>query len=166
MNSRKLLLSILVAATAWGGLRADSGTNDSTAIAGDFTYAQASGVTATLHALTAPRVLVYFYDPTCEDCEALTRRLASSEPINRLIDEGRLQVLAIYPDNDRELWKSHASHLPGQWINGYDEHLSIIPGSNYLFHSLPALYLLDKEKYIRLRETTLEAIENAMRRIK
>ena len=28
------------------------------------------------------------------------------------------------------------------------------------------LYLLDKEKYIRLRETTLEAIENAMRRIK
>ena len=105
MNSRKLLLSILVAATAWGGLRADSGTNDSTAIAGDFTYAQASGATATLHALTAPRVLVYFYDPTCEDCEALTRRLASSEPINRLIDEGRLQVLAIYPDNDRELWK-------------------------------------------------------------
>ena len=159
-------MSILVAATAWGGLRADSGTNDSTAIAGDFTYAQASGVTATLHALTAPRVLVYFYDPTCEDCEALTRRLASSESINRLIDEGRLQVLAIYPDNDRELWKNHASHLPEQWINGYDEHLSIIPGSNYLFRSLPALYLLDKKKYIRLRETTLEAIENAMRRIK
>jgi len=103
MNSRKLLLSILVAATAWGGLRADSGTNDSTAIAGDFTYAQASGATATLHALTAPRVLVYFYDPTCEDCEALTRRIDRGHRIERDFTAHNLRMGRQFAVN-RELW--------------------------------------------------------------
>lgn len=110
--------------------------------------------------------MLYFYEPTCEDCRLLTEQIAGSEILNRLFAEKKLQVLAIYPDNDRELWKSHASHLPEQWINGYDEHLSIIPESNCLFRSLPALYLLDKKRDIRLQETTLEAIEKEISKVR
>ena len=162
MNSRKLLLSMLVAAMAWGGLRADGGANDSTALAGDFAYVEASGTTATLHSLTAPRVLVYFYDPTCEDCEALTQRLAGSEPINRLIDEGRLQVLAIYPDNDSAQWAAHAPHMPPRWINGYDRNLTVMPAGGFLFRSLPALYVLDETKRFLLTEATADEVERLL----
>ena len=155
MKSKRIMLGVVLFFSALCGMKAEHQTSVPPVKAGNFTYT-----------LGSEWILLYFYEPTCEDCRLLTEQIAGSEILNRLFAEKKLQVLAIYPDNDRELWKSHASHLPEQWINGYDEHLSIIPGSNYLFHSLPALYLLDKEKYIRLRETTLEAIENAMRRIK
>lgn len=166
MKSKRIMLGVVLFFSALCGMKAEHQTSVPPVKAGNFTYTLGSGQKDSLYALTSEWILLYFYEPTCEDCRLLTEQIAGSEILNRLFAEKKLQVLAIYPDNDRELWKSHASHLPEQWINGYDEHLSIIPGSNYLFRSLPALYLLDKEKYIRLRETTLEAIENAMRRIK
>ena len=107
-------------------------------------------------------MLVYFYDPTCEDCEALTRRLASSEPINRLIDEGQLQVLAICPDNDSAQWAAHAPYVPPRWINGYDRDLTVMPADGFLFRSLPALYVLDESKRFLLTEATAEEVERVL----
>lgn len=160
------MLGVVLFFSALCGMKAEHQTCAPPVKAGNFTYTISSGQKDSLYALTSEWILLYFYEPTCEDCRLLTEQIVGSEILNRLFAEKKLQVLAIYPDNDRELWKSHASHLPEQWINGYDEHLSIIPASNYLFRSLPALYLLDKERYIRLQETTLEAVEHTMRRIK
>ncbi len=166
MKGKRIMLSVVLFFSALCGAKAEHQTCAPPVKAGNFTYTLSSGQKDSLYALTSEWVLLYFYEPTCEDCRLLTEQIAGSEILRHLFAEKKLQVLAIYPDNDRELWKSHASHLPQQWINGYDEHLSIIPESNYLFRSLPALYLLDKEKYIRLHETTLEAIEKEISKVR
>lgn len=165
MKSRKLLLGLMVGALTWGELKAEDRLGDTTTVAGDFAFVEASGATQTLHAITAPRVLVYFYDPTCEDCKALMERLAVSEPINRQIDEGRLQVLAIYPDNDSAQWSAYTAHIPRHWINGYDRDLTVIPAGNFLFHSLPALYLLDAEKRFLLQDAGADEVEKELEQL-
>ena len=155
---------MMVGAMASVGLKAETQPLDTVPPAGDFTYvASAAGTTDSLYGLRAPRVLVYFYDPTCEDCEALRAQLAASDTINRLIDEGQLQVLAVYPDNDSTTWADHAPHLPARWINGYDRDLTVMRAEGFLFSSLPALYLLDAERRFLLREATeAEAVEKEL----
>jgi peroxiredoxin len=130
--------------------------------ASDFTYTLASGEQGTLYAIHSEWVLLYFYDPDCEDCHALMERLNDSDALNRLIREKRIQVLAVYPEEDTARWLEQAEHLPETWINGYDKGAIINTEGLYLIKSLPALYLIDKEKRIRLKEATAEEVENEL----
>ncbi len=164
MKGKRIFFSVVLSLLAVCGTKAEGKVADRLEKAGDFVYTPASGEKGSLYALSSNWLLLYFYDPTCEDCQALMEKLSTSDVLNRLIAEGELQVLAIYPDNDSAQWKNYATHIPATWINGYDEHSTIILESNYMFRSLPALYLLDKEKYIRLQETTAEAVEKELKK--
>jgi cytochrome oxidase Cu insertion factor (SCO1/SenC/PrrC family) len=127
--------------------------------ANDFTYSLASGEQQTLYALQSEMILLYFYDPTCEECHLLMSQLAASDIINRLIDKKKLIVLAVYPDDDIEIWNEYAGHIPQQWINGYDKGVKIHTEGIFLIKSFPTLYLLDKDKMIRMKEMTFKALE-------
>ncbi|MDR3261852.1 MAG: thioredoxin family protein [Tannerella sp.] len=131
----------------------------------DFTYTLATDRQGTLYAIHSEWILLYFYDPTCEDCHALMERLNASEVINRLIEEKRLQVLAVYPEEDTEAWLEQAKHVPPAWVNGYDKGAVINTKGLYLIKTLPALYLLDRDKNIRLKEATAEEVENELKPI-
>jgi len=131
--------------------------------ANDFTYTLVSGEQNTLYTLLSDMVLLYFYDPTCEDCHVMMNQLESSEIVNRLINDTKLTVLAIYPDDDMDTWSNYADHIPSQWINGYDQGVKIHTEGIYLIHRFPTLYLLDSEKMIRMKEMTFEELENALR---
>ena len=133
--------------------------------ANDFTYTLASGEQHTLYALRSDMVLLYFYDPTCEDCHLLMSQLEASTIVNRLIDDQKLTVLAVYPEDDTETWNKYADHIPPQWINGYDKGVKIHTEGIYLIKSFPTLYLLDKEKMICLKEMTFDELENKLKQI-
>jgi cytochrome oxidase Cu insertion factor (SCO1/SenC/PrrC family) len=53
----------------------------------DFTYTLASGKQETLYTLQSEMLLLYFYNPRCDDCHALMKELETSEIINQLIDD-------------------------------------------------------------------------------
>jgi hypothetical protein len=142
---------------------AQAGRTDTLEQARDFTYTMAPGRTGTLYELPSEWVLLYFYDPTCEDCHALTSRLAASECIRELIAAQRLTVLAVYPEEATEAWTEQAGQTPDTWINGYDPGATIYIEGLYMFRSLPALYLLDRDKKIRLQEAPLEAVEKELK---
>lgn len=163
MIRKRIFFSTILGLFAIYIAKAESHVCDTSSKASDFVYTLPSGEQASLYALSSNHILLYFYDPTCEDCEALMKRLSASELLKRLIDKRELQVLAIYPDNDSTEWKKHAAHIPATWINGYDKQLTIIPEGNYMFRALPALYLLDRDKNILLREATTEAIEKELK---
>ena len=131
--------------------------------ANDFMYTLASGEQHTLYALRSDMVLLYFYDPTCEDCHLLISQLETSNIVNRLIDDQKLTVLAVYPEDDTELWNGYADHIPSQWINGYDKGVKIHTEGIYIINQFPTLYLLDKDKMIRMKEMTFAELENALR---
>jgi cytochrome oxidase Cu insertion factor (SCO1/SenC/PrrC family) len=131
----------------------------------DFTYTLASGKQGTLYALRSEWILLYFYDPTCEDCHALMERLKASETLKRLIGEKRIRVLAVYPEEDTAVWLEQAEQVPQTWINGYDKGAVIFTEGLYEMTSLPALYLLDRDKNIRLKTAAADEVENELKLI-
>jgi hypothetical protein len=139
--------------------RAQTSLPDTLEQARDFTYTLASSRQGTLYAIRSEWLLLYFYDPTCEDCHALMNRLNDSEIIRGLIATKRMQVLAVYPEEDTVAWSEHAAHVPPAWINGYDRGAKIHTEGLYAIRSLPSLYLLDRDKKIRLKNATVEDVE-------
>jgi hypothetical protein len=130
--------------------------------ASDFAYTLASGEVKRMYALSAEALLLCFYDPACEDCHALMKQLEDSPVVRQLIDEKRLLVLAVYPEEDVELWEENASHVPVGWINGYDPGVKIILNDLYDFTKLPTLYLLDGQKRYLLKDATAEDVEREL----
>ena len=130
--------------------------------ANDFIYTQANGVEGTLYTLESEILLLYFYDPTCEDCHELMEQLNTSEIINQLKDEKRLLILAVYPEEDMDLWMPYTKQVPSDWINGYDKGARINVEGLFLLTSLPTLYLLDEKKNILLQTTAFDDIEQEL----
>ena len=125
----------------------------------DFAFVTAEGAEQTLYALPSVPTVLYFMDPTCDHCQAVTRQLASSEVINRQLAVGQLQLLALYPGEEEALWRSHLPDLPVSWIQARDIAQRVVGEELYDIPRYPTLYLLDASKAVLLKNTTLEAIE-------
>ncbi|MGM9760698.1 MAG: DUF5106 domain-containing protein [Parabacteroides sp.] len=124
----------------------------------DFSYTLAEGQEGRLYQLQADYLLLYFLDPTCDHCQALTRQLRGDAMIRTLLQEGRLKLLALYPGEEPEVWKKHLSEWPESWIRAYDASQQIVGEELYDLQSYPVLYLLDREKRVLLKEATYEQV--------
>ena len=63
--------------------------------------------------------------------------------------------------NPVEEWRKALPQMPhDNWINGYDDGTIITNKRLYDIKAIPTLYLLDKNKRIILKDTSLEEIEN------
>lgn len=129
-------------------------------VANDFTYTLTNDQTGTLHAINADFTLLYFNDPECEDCRMLTKKLTDSPVINILIEQGKLKILAVYPNDDIKAWKEHASTIQHSWIYARDAEQKINTENLYNIKYFPTIYLLDKDKKVLLKETTFEKLNS------
>ena len=120
--------------------------------ANDFKYTTASGRTSNLYSVKADYILIYINNPGCPMCRDIQTQIENSELLNTLIADKRLKVVALYPDQDLELWKSHP--LPKAWINGYDRGCQVEKNRTYDLRAIPALYLLDKDKKVLVKDST------------
>lgn len=120
--------------------------------AADFRYTLASGASGTLYGLRSPYTLLFINNPGCPSCLQTQGQIMSSEFLGRLVEEGTLTVLAIYPDEDLAAWREHATHIPGSWINSYDKALAIKQRELYDLKAIPTLYLLDASKKVMLKD--------------
>jgi thiol-disulfide isomerase/thioredoxin len=101
---------------------------------------------------------LFFYDPDCNHCRDVAQQLAESEEMNVRIAEGDLRVLAvnIYGDEGRSL-----VHIPENWIHGVD--LSGIEEHElYIVRSAPAIYLLDAEHKVLLKDCRTDEVEHLL----
>lgn len=128
-------------------------------IATDFDYVTPSSNTAQhLKDLKADYILVYFNNPDCESCEVVKERLSNSELINKMVNEKKLIVLAIYPYDDQKLWKK--AKYPNMMINGWNQSRLIEQAELYDLPTLPCFYLLDKDyRVLAKNEGSLNKIE-------
>lgn len=95
-------------------------------------------------------VLVVFYSPECEDCQALKKKMSKSKKLNSLITENQLTILAIAPEVEPKIWQEHKSEIPENWINSYCEDCEPITKS-YIW-TVPTLFLISKDKIILNRD--------------
>lgn len=72
-----------------------------------FTYTLANGRQQSLYDLESEYTLLYFYNSDCSSCKELTGELKASELVRAMVSSGRLQILAVYPDEDLTAWKNH-----------------------------------------------------------
>ncbi len=133
--------------------------------ASDFTYTLVGGKKSSLYAIKADYTLIFFYNPGCHTCKEIIEQLQSSLTINYLIDEKKLTILAVYPDEDLTEWKSYLSDIPKKWINSYDEGTHLKDKEIYDLKAIPTIYLLNKEKKVLLKDTTFEQLENYIRQL-
>ena len=128
-------------------------------IAADFDYVTPDDKTVHhLKDLKANYVLVYFNNPDCESCEKVKERLASNDLINKMVNEKKLIVLAIYPYDDQNLWKK--AKYPKMMINGWNQSRQIEYAELYDLPTLPCFYLLDKDYKVLIKnEGSLNKVE-------
>ncbi len=114
--------------------------------------------------LKADYILVYFNNPDCESCETAKQRLSSNDLINKLVDEKKLIVLAIYPYDDQKLWKK--AKYPKMMINGWNQSRQIEYNELYDLPTLPCFYLLDKNYKVLIKnEGSLNKVEAMLKEL-
>ncbi|MDE7305584.1 MAG: DUF5106 domain-containing protein [Alistipes sp.] len=122
--------------------------------ANDFRYTLASGASGSLYRLQADYVLLFINNPGCPMCRQIRDAICASPMLARLIEQGRLRVLAFYPDEDLGEWHAYREHIPAAWINSYDKGCVVRETSAYNLSGIPALYLFDRSKRVLLKDAT------------
>jgi hypothetical protein len=97
--------------------------------------------------------IIYFNNPGCSLCRDITNAMKESAIITKMVRNGKLKVLAIYPDEQLDEWLKHRADMPNEWINGYDKGQLIDREKLYNVNAIPALYLLDKQKVVLVKDS-------------
>ena len=125
----------------------------------NFNYTLASGAQGSLYQQQAEYILLFINNPGCHACTETIDALKNAPIINQLLEQKRLTVLSIYPDEELDEWRKHLNEFPKEWINGYDKKFAIKEQQLYDLKAIPTLYLLNKEKTVLLKDATAQAVE-------
>ncbi len=130
----------------------------------DFNYTLASGKSGTLYGIKSEYTLLFINNPGCHACEETIQGLKQAPAINKKINEGRLTILSVYPDEEMGEWQKHLADFPAKWINSYDKKQVIRNKNIYDLKAIPTLYLLDSKKTVLLKDATVIAIDQYLSR--
>ena len=122
--------------------------------ANNFSYTDISGVTRDMYSLKNEYIIIYINNPGCNMCRQITEGLKLSPIISKMQKSGMLKILAIYPDEQIDEWHKHHSDMPAEWINSYDKGCLIDRENLYNVNAIPALYLLDRNKKVLVKDST------------
>ena len=120
----------------------------------DFIYVTRGGARGRLSDLSSPYTLLVFSDPDCARCRENMPQLMASKALR----DGRVRVLVVYPDADTSLWRQAKPDLPPQWTDAYSPEGEVMHRPLYHLPRLPALYLLDAEKHVLVKDGSLEEV--------
>ena len=124
--------------------------------ANDLIFTTDGGKQGTLHKTPALWTVLYLSDPTCSTCHRLLPQALES-PVMR---SDSIQVIMVYPDVDKTAWDNSLHALPDEWLVTWAPHAR----EQYYLPALPALYLLDREKKVVLKDSSLEQFSNYLSR--
>lgn len=126
--------------------------------ANDFRYTTADGATRRMYDIRAEYLLLFINNPGCGLCKTVREAITESPMLNELIERGKLKVLALFPDEDLTEWEAYRPQIPAQWINAYDKGCVVRDKELYDLRAIPALYLLDRDKRVMVKDAADVAI--------
>lgn len=123
----------------------------------NFTCYTADGKLTTLYQTPKTQKILFFYDPQCENCLHTLLKLKTNRELADAIDEGNINVIAVYTEDDENLWKTTLNDLPENWLavtdRGYIRNEAL-----YDLKAMPTFYLLNASHKVILKDATLEEI--------
>lgn len=120
----------------------------------NFTYTLEDGTQGELYDIKANYTILMFSNPECPLCGEIMRQLASSQLLSALMQHGVLKVLTLYPDEDINHWRKYLDNIPSEWIRAYDKGQILSKERLYNLSAIPALYLLDRDKRVLIKDGT------------
>ena len=141
-------------------------------IATDFIYTLANGDNKNMHDLNSDYLILLFSNPNCSSCATLTHELVNSNTLKSIFalnsdTKNMLTVLSVYPDSNIQEWREALPNMPKKnWINSYDNDSQVTNKRLYDIKAIPTLYLLDRDKKVILKDTSLEEIENYFMKVR
>ena len=126
----------------------------------DFVFVQRNGKRMSLKEVKADYVLLYLNDPECSACKQIKEALENSEIICRWKNSGRMKVVSVCIEGMTGGWKNIPA--PAGWVDGCDDARILLEEDLYDLRNLPAIYLLDANKKIMLKNATVQRLEQVL----
>lgn len=123
---------------------------------GDITINK-DGKQVNLHSLDSEFTILFFNVENCVDCSIYKIRMSADIATNRLIDNGIINIVSIYDNNDAEADADIAKESKN-WYTAKVEGMS----SNYDMRMLPCVYILGKDKKIIAKSPNIIDLLNLM----
>lgn len=132
------------------------------AMSTDFDMKLRGGSTVGMHKFTSGKpALLMFYDPECDHCAETIEILRTDNTLNRLLGEGRINVLAVYPFGEEYVWLNDPMvKIPVGWTDAFADMSEV---DLYSFPEMPVLYLLDASGRVLLKDATVDKITEGIR---
>ena len=107
-----------------------------------------------LHDMPAVPLLLFFFDPSCIQCQATVSAMRRHVAFGQLVSQGKIQMLAVCVTDDIPTWQRIRSDLPTSWTVAiaHDDLLDNL----YDLHAFPVLYLLDSLKTVVQKNLSLQ----------
>ncbi|MCM1503841.1 MAG: DUF5106 domain-containing protein [Muribaculum sp.] len=120
----------------------------------DFSYVDNKGRKGSLYAPATDTKyrLLMFYDPDCDVCEQAKSILSKSTIINDAINDGRMEIIAVYTDGDKEIWNKSKDLLPDNWTSVCSPGGAVDRDEVYIIRATPTLYLLTGDNTVIMKD--------------
>ena len=130
----------------------------------DFVFVQRNGKRMSLKEVKADYVLLYLNDPECSACKQIKEALENSEIICRWKNSGWMKVVSVCIEGKTTGWQNIPA--PEGWVDGCDVDRRLLEDDLYDLRNLPAIYLLDTDKKIMLKNATVPRLEQVLEQLR
>lgn len=126
--------------------------------AADFQFVDRRGKHHRLSDYRHERVLLFFYDPDCDNCHRISSQLSRDHRL------AGTRVLAIYPDGDTPHWQRTPQTFPRTWTDGYSPRGEVNAKLLYTVRATPTLMLIGRGGLVELKDPTPEQLLSHLER--
>ncbi|MDE5471717.1 DUF5106 domain-containing protein [Elizabethkingia meningoseptica] len=131
-------------------------------VATNFEFVDVSGTNQSLHKVKGLNKLLIFYDPECSHCAQTIQEMKQDSRISTLVDNGKLQVIAICPVGELNVWQAYQKNIPNKWINGFDKKGDVTRKRLYDIKAFPTIFLIDGNNKVVLKDVDLVKVLNKL----
>lgn len=124
----------------------------------DFQFVDRRGKHHRLSDYRHERVLLFFYDPDCDNCHRISSQLSRDHRL------ASIRVLAIYPDSDTPHWQRTPQTFPRTWTDGYSPRGEVNAKLLYTVRATPTLMLIGRGGLVELKDPTPEQLLSHLER--
>lgn len=124
----------------------------------DFQFVDRRGKHHRLSDYRHERVLLFFYDPDCDNCHRISSQLSRDYRL------AGTRVLAIYPDSDTPHWQRTPQTFPRTWTDGYSPRGEVNAKLLYTVRATPTLMLIGRGGLVELKDPTPEQLLSHLER--